>query len=104
MAEAMRIRATMQGDVADVRVAMRHPMETGLRKNDRGELVPLYFITRVVATHNGKTVMEAHWSQGISRDPFWAFRVKGVVAGDEIAIAWLDNRGDKGGVTTVVMG
>ncbi|MDO9636339.1 MAG: thiosulfate oxidation carrier complex protein SoxZ, partial [Thiobacillus sp.] len=33
MAEPMRIRATMAGDVADVKVLMNHPMETGTRKD-----------------------------------------------------------------------
>jgi sulfur-oxidizing protein SoxY len=41
MAEPMRIRATMAGDVADVKVLMNHPMETGLRKDAKtGQLVP----------------------------------------------------------------
>ena len=35
MADPMKIRATMQGDVADVKVLMNHPMETGLRKDSK---------------------------------------------------------------------
>jgi len=35
MAQPMRIRATMAGDVADVKVLMNHPMETGLLKMPR---------------------------------------------------------------------
>ena len=44
MAEPMKIRATLQGDVADVRILMLHPMETGARKDSRGDLVPQHFI------------------------------------------------------------
>jgi sulfur-oxidizing protein SoxZ len=33
MADPMRIRAQLQGDIADVKVLMFHPMETGLRKD-----------------------------------------------------------------------
>jgi len=36
MAEPMKIRATQKGDVADVRILMMHPMETGQRKNSKG--------------------------------------------------------------------
>jgi sulfur-oxidizing protein SoxZ len=36
MADPMKIRATLQGDVADVRVLMSHPMETGQRKDSSG--------------------------------------------------------------------
>jgi sulfur-oxidizing protein SoxZ len=102
MSEAMKIRATLQGDVADVRVLINHPMETGLRKNERGEPLPLHFITHVTATHNGKTVLDAQWSQGVSRNPPLGFRVRGAKAGDKIAVSWVDNKGEKSSVETVV--
>src|SRR3954463_1436475 len=95
MAEPMRIRATLQGDVADVRILMRHPMETGLRKDAKGDLVPTHFIQSVVATHNGKTIVDAQWSQAISRDPFLGLRIKGAKAGDKISVTWVDTKGDK---------
>jgi sulfur-oxidizing protein SoxZ len=104
MAEPVRIRATLLGDVADVRLAVAHPMETGLRKNEKGELVPAHYIARVTAVHNGRTVFEAQLSQGVARDPFLAFRVKGVKAGEKIAVDWIDNKGAKGAVETVVRG
>ncbi|MDH5536004.1 MAG: thiosulfate oxidation carrier complex protein SoxZ [Betaproteobacteria bacterium] len=95
MAEPMKIRATVQGDVADVRILMMHPMETGQRKNSKGDLVPAHFIKHVVVTHNGKTVLDAEWTQAISRNPFLGIRVKGAKAGDKIAVTWTDNKGDK---------
>lgn len=95
MAEPMRIRATLQGDVADVRILMRHPMETGQRKDSKGETIPVHFIDSVVVTHNGKTVLDAQWSQAISRDPFLGLRVKGAKAGDKVTVTWTDNKGDK---------
>ncbi len=94
MADPMRIRATLQGDTADVRILMRHPMETGTRKTASG-VVPLHFIQSVIVQHNGKTVMDAQWSQAISRDPFLGVRVKGAKAGDKITVTWTDNKGDK---------
>jgi sulfur-oxidizing protein SoxZ len=74
---------------------MRHPMETGQRKNAKGELVPVHFIQSVIVTHNGKTVLDAQWSQAVSRDPFLGLRVKGAKAGDRITVTWADNKGDK---------
>ena len=93
MSEAMRIRATLQGDVADVRILMRHPMETGTRKTASG-VVPLHFIQSVVVQHNGKPVLDAQWSQAISRDPFLGLRVKNAKVGDKISVTWTDNKGD----------
>ena len=95
MAEPMKIRATLQGDTADVRVLMLHPMETGQRRDGKGELVPLHYIQSVLIAHNGKTVLDAQWSQAVSRNPFLGIRVKGARVGDKISVTWVDNKGDK---------
>lgn len=95
MAEPMKIRATVKGDVADVRILMMHPMETGQRKDERGNLVPAHFIQNVVVTHNGKVVFNADWSQAVSRNPFLGLRVKGAKPGDNITVTWVDNKGEK---------
>ena len=94
MADAMKIRTQLRGDVADVKVLMFHPMETGLRKDPiSGELIPLHFIQHLVVTHNGKVVMDAQWSRAISKNPFINFRISGAKAGDKVAISWEDNKG-----------
>lgn len=95
MADPMKIRATLKGDVADVRILIMHPMETGQRKNEQGNLVPAHFITSVTVTHNGKPVLNADWSQAVSRNPFLGLRVKGAKLGDKIVVTWVDNKGDK---------
>jgi sulfur-oxidizing protein SoxZ len=94
MAEPMKIRATLQGDVADVRVLMAHPMETGQRKAG-GKVVPLHFIQTITAQLNGRTVFTADVSQAVSRNPVFAFKVKGAKAGDKLSVSWQDNKGDK---------
>ena len=93
MPDPMKIRATVQGDVADVRVLMAHPMETGQRKQG-GKVVPLHFIQSISAELNGKPVFSADISQAISRNPVFAFKVKGAKPGDTIAITWKDNKGE----------
>jgi sulfur-oxidizing protein SoxZ len=103
MAETIKIRATLQGDVADVRVLVNHPMETGQRKNERGELIPPHFLTVLTASHNGRTVMEAHWSQGVARNPPLGFRVRGAKAGDKIGVSWVDNKGERSSVEATVL-
>ena len=95
MAEPMKIRATLQGDVADVRVLMAHPMETGQRKDAAGKIVPLHFIQSITAQLNGKTVFSADISQAVSRNPVFAFKVKGAKAGDKLSVTWQDNMGEK---------
>ena len=93
MADPMKIRATVQGDVTDVRVLMAHPMETGTRKQG-DKVVPLHHIQSITATLNGRAVFSADISQAISRNPVFAFKVKGAKVGDKIAITWTDNKGE----------
>ena len=59
MAGDMQIRARMMGgDVADVKVLISHPMETGTRKDSKTKnLIPAHYITEVIATLNGSTVL-----------------------------------------------
>ena len=95
MADPMRIRATLQGDVADVRIIMMHPMETGNRKDAKGVIVPAHFIRSVVVTHNDKPVLDAQWSQAVSRNPRLFLRVRGAKAGDRVSVTWVDNKADK---------
>jgi sulfur-oxidizing protein SoxZ len=103
MADPMRIRVTLQGEVADVKVLMFHPMETGQRKDPAtGKILPQHFIKNVTATLNGKPVLQAQWSQAVSRNPFLNFRVRGAKAGDRIAIRWEDNRGETANIEAPV--
>lgn len=103
MAGPMKIRATAQGEFADIKVLMNHPMETGQRKDPKtGQLIPAHFITNVTATVNGKPVLEAQWSQAVSKNPFLGFKVKGAKAGDKVSIAWVDNKGEHNSIETTV--
>jgi sulfur-oxidizing protein SoxZ len=94
MSDPMRIRAQAAGPNATVRVLMSHEMETGQRKDAAGKIIPAWHITEVTAAHNGKQVLAAEWGPAVAKNPFLQFTVKGAKAGDKIAIAWKDNRGD----------
>ena len=102
MADPMKIRAGLKGDIADVRVLMNHPMETGQRKDSSGNVIPLHFIQEIAVKLNGKTVIEAQVSQAVSRNPVFSFRVKGAKAGDRLEISWLDNKGEKNSTETAL--
>ena len=100
---SMKIRASLSGDTAEVKCLMNHVMETGLRKDAKtGQLVPAHHITQVSCTLAGKTVMDAQWGGGISKNPYLALKVKGAKAGDPVVISWVDNKGEKETETATV--
>jgi sulfur-oxidizing protein SoxZ len=98
MQEPMRMRIIRKGDVADVKMLIFHPMETGYRKSPvNGETIPKHFIKTLQAMHNGEVVLEVEWSRSVSRNPFLHFRLTNAKAGDKVTIAWEDNLGETGG-------
>jgi sulfur-oxidizing protein SoxZ len=94
MAGPMKMRATLGQGYTDVRVLMTHPMETGLRKDADGKIVPAHFIQTITVRRNGKTVVEAETSQAVARNPVFTFRIKGGAKGDKIEVSWVDTQGD----------
>jgi sulfur-oxidizing protein SoxZ len=95
MADPMRIRVTEKDGLVTVRVLMSHEMETGLRKDTSGNVVPAHFIRNVTATCQGRTVLSAQWGTAVSKNPFLEFSFKGGKKGDKVVITWEDNKGDK---------
>lgn len=93
MVDNMKMRAQLKGDYVEVKVLMSHPMETGRRKADDGNVVPAHFVQLLTATLNGKPVLEAQWGTGISKNPYLTFRLKGANIGDKVAVTWHDNFG-----------
>jgi sulfur-oxidizing protein SoxZ len=94
MADPMRIRAALAGDETTVRVLMSHPMEPGTRKDASGATIPAHYIKDVVATHNGKPVLNAMFSGAVSQNPFLSFKFKGAAKGDKVSVKWTDSKGE----------
>jgi sulfur-oxidizing protein SoxZ len=94
MAEPMRIRAKLNGDIVEVKVLIRHDMETGLRKDPSGKPIPAHFIKALTAKCNEKTVLETVMGIAVSKDPFLSFKFKGGAVGDKVTVTWVDNSGD----------
>lgn len=103
MASTIKLRAKAQGGVATVKALMSHPMETGLRKDKKtGQLIPAHFIQEVVAEHNGKPVLTALWSGGVSKNPYLSFKFSGAKAGDTIKLSWTDNKGESDSIESKI--
>jgi len=95
MADQIKIRAQIQGEITDIRVLMQHPMETGQRKDERGQTLPMHFIQAFTVSLNGKPLIDGQLNTSISKNPLFAFKARGIKPGDKLAVAWTDNLGDK---------
>lgn len=94
MSEPMRIRAVLLKDLVEVKLMIRHPMESGLRKDENGKKIPAHFIETLEVKCNEKIVFDAYLGMAVSENPFIQFNFKGAAKGDLLEVTWKDNRGD----------
>lgn len=83
-------RSPKKGEVVTVRAMVQHPMETGLRKQASGELIPRKIINRFDCTLNGKPVLVWNLETGIAANPYLEFRFRAEEAG-ELKMVWTDD-------------
>ena len=90
----IKIRSKRLADYTIVRTLIAHPMETGKRKDDdTGQLVPAHFIQTLSFKLNDQLMSLCHMGVGVSKNPFFSFRIKSTQPGDKVSISWEDNLG-----------
>jgi len=103
MAFVTKMKIKKGGDGHDVLCLVKHPMETGLRKDKKtGKVIPAHFIEVMAFQLNGTTVAEALLGQGVSMNPLIGINVIGAKSGDKITVSWNDNMGEAGAAEATV--
>jgi len=94
MADArISIPATVpRGAPFEVRIQIRHPMETGYRTDDVGKSIPRNVIRAFACRYNGESVFAARLSSGIAANPYLRFFVTARASG-ELTFEWVDDAG-----------
>ena len=100
MAEIGKVRIRIpssikRGDVVRVRSLVIHPMEI-VQRDKAGKPVDknYLFINKVIATYNGREILQADTTQSISENPFFSFAFKPTEPG-MLKITFLDTHGGK---------
>lgn len=96
----MDARITLPGSIVagqpfEVRVQVRHPMETGYRTDDAGRAVARNVIRTLTCKYGGETVFAAQLSSGIAANPYLRFFVTARASG-EMLFEWVDDAGVRG--------
>ena len=97
MADA-RIQVAAQirrGEPFEVKVIIRHAMETGFRLTDEGKPIARNVIRVVTCRYNNAEVFRAETSSGLSANPYLSFFVIARDSG-ELLLEWIDDAGLKG--------
>jgi len=93
---SIKIRTKRLDGNTQIRTLISHPMEHGRNKDKTtNQLIPAHFIKVLTVKHNDKTIATCNMGAGISKDPYFAFLLKGGKPEDVIIIDWVDNLGNK---------
>lgn len=95
MGDQIKIRAQIQGEITELRILMQHPMETGQRKDEKGQNIPMNFIQIFSVNLNGKPMIDGQLNTSVSKNPLFTFKARGIKAGDKVTVAWVDLTGDR---------
>lgn len=87
--------ATPRGDAIEVRVLIRHAMETGYRTDESGKPVPRNVIRSFSCRYNGDPVFVVRMTSGIAANPYLRFFVTARESGT-LDFEWIDDAGARG--------
>lgn len=80
------------GETITIKTLISHKMESGLRKDGDGNVIPRSIINRFVATFNGETVVDVNMEPSISTNPYFEFSAT-VPESGEFVFTWYDDDG-----------
>jgi sulfur-oxidizing protein SoxZ len=80
------------GEIIEIKVLMRHPMDGGGQSDGKGGTVPRKILNRMTATYAGAEVFRIDMNTGVAANPFVSFTTKAVESGD-IVVEWREDGG-----------
>ena len=87
----------VEGDVFKLRLLVQHPMDSGFLRNLEGVLVKRNVIRHLQCIYHDKEVFRVEPTTGTAANPLFEFFLRATQTG-EIAIDWVDDRGERGQV------
>ncbi|NQV54404.1 MAG: thiosulfate oxidation carrier complex protein SoxZ [Rhodospirillales bacterium] len=95
MAKKPRVKvpkSVNKGAIIEIKTLIPHKMETGQRKDSKGNKIPRFIINKVAVTFNGKPVVTADLHPAISANPYFAFSAR-VTESGTFNFVWTDDKG-----------
>jgi sulfur-oxidizing protein SoxZ len=80
------------GEIVEVKALVAHVMETGQRKDAKGEIIPRKILNKFSCTVNGKQVFAADFEPAVSANPYIQFKFKAQESGP-VVLTWQDDDG-----------
>lgn len=86
-------KSAAKGEIIEIKTLISHKMETGLRKDKDGKVIPRQIINKFTCTFNDKLIFGADWQPAISANPYMAFHMRAAESG-KLNFTWHDDNGE----------
>ena len=86
-------KSAAKGEVITIKTIISHKMESGQRKDKKGNKIPRRIINKFTCTLNGEQVFGCDLEPAVSANPYLQFTAKVEEAG-EFEFTWVDDSGD----------
>ena len=81
-----------RGEIVEIRTLIAHPMETGYRAGDDGQLLPRNILRRFSCRYAGELVFSAELFPAVAANPYLTFCTIATVSGT-LEFTWEGDRG-----------
>lgn len=100
----VKIRSKRQDDGSVLlRMLITHPMENGRRKDAAsGKPIPAHYLQETTVLRGEQILARCLTGPGISRDPYFAFKLRDGKPGEKLRVEWRDNLGGSGSAEAVI--
>ncbi len=83
-----------KGDLVEVKALVAHVMETGQRRDGKGEIIPRKILNKFSCTVAGKEVFSVDFEPAVSANPYIQFKFRATESGP-VVLTWTDDDGTK---------
>jgi sulfur-oxidizing protein SoxZ len=84
--------AVTKGETFQVKALITHQMETGLRHDDQGKVIPRNIINKFVCRYNNVVVFNVDLHEAVAANPYFEFYLRATETG-QLEFTWEEDGG-----------
>jgi sulfur-oxidizing protein SoxZ len=84
--------AAAKGEVFQIKALISHQMETGLRRDEQGDVIPRKIINKFVCRYNDVVVFDADLYEAVAANPYIEFYLRATESG-RLEFIWEEDGG-----------
>ena len=84
--------AAAKGEIFQIKTLISHQMETGLRRDDQGDVIPRKIINKFVCRYNDVVVFAVDLHEAVAANPYIEFYLRATESG-RLEFVWEEDGG-----------